>query len=151
MALIQCRVCKGAVASNAKACPHCGVSKPSANLFWGGVVGRLMVLALFGVAVYSCVHSMNDTAPTVTNDGKMDALLLCQQAITQTATNPSSAVVPYAADHGGKGEHYFAWPKGAGLTLMNGFGAHVDSSASCITTADGKTITSLTINGETFR
>jgi len=80
----------------------------------------------------------------------MEGLSLCQEAIKRVATNPSSAHVPYTKDYGSATEHYFAWPKGSGLTMMNGFGANIDVSAACTTTGDGARITSLSVNGKTI-
>lgn len=80
----------------------------------------------------------------------MEGLSLCQEAIKRVANNPSSARVPYAKDYGSASEHYFAWPKGSGLTMMNAYGANLDVSASCTTTGDGKRITSLSVGGKTI-
>ncbi|WP_155950186.1 hypothetical protein [Rhodanobacter sp. OR92] len=150
MALINCRECGKQVASSAKICPHCGITTPNKSSVQGALIGKLLIAGLFGWAVYSCSQTANNGNPSTAGDGHLDALYLCQQAIRQVAKNPSSAHVPYATDRGTAAEHYFAWPKGSGLTMMNAFGANLDTSASCITTADGKTITSLTVDGKTI-
>ncbi len=79
--------------------------------------------------------------------GDAGALAKCQLTIKGFATDSQSAVVPYTKNQGTGGEFYFAWPKGSGLRLKNGFGATTDASAACIVAPDGSTITHLSIDG----
>lgn len=83
-------------------------------------------------------------------DRTADALTACQTAIKRAATNPSAAEIPFTKNHGTAGEYYFAWPHGSGLRLQNDLGALVDASASCTVAADGTTVTSLSISGDTI-
>lgn len=149
MAMVKCKECGSAVASSANACPHCGVANPSGALSKNPLVRNVVALGVIVVGIYSCSKFMSDVdAPSApSDDGRGSALVLCQMAIKQTAKNPSSAVVPYARDAGSNGRHIFVWRPGDGLTMMNGFGAKLDTAAVCSTNAAGSRILSLTVDG----
>lgn len=83
---------------------------------------------------------------TAKDDGAKQALLNCMSAIQAASADPSSAKVPFVKDMGSAGEHYFAWPLGAGLILPTTDGTAKPASASCITNATG-IVTDMTING----
>lgn len=115
------------------------------------LMGPTVAAAVVGCAMCLVSGFVPDArASSPTASGRMEALSLCQEAIRHTANNPSAAHVPYTQDYGSANEHYFAWPKGSGLTMMNAYGANLDVSASCTTTGDGKRITSLSVAGKTI-
>lgn len=71
------------------------------------------------------------------------AYAACAAEIRSASTNPSAAKIPYVKTRG----ELTAWAHGDGLRLQNQYGAMIDSSASCITDAEGRVI-GLTINGD---
>lgn len=75
------------------------------------------------------------------------ALEKCQRAILSTAQYGDAETPPFVANHGTKGEFYFAWPKGK-FEFSNGFGARVPMSASCLGDLTTGEIKSLTINSK---
>jgi hypothetical protein len=57
--------------------------------------------------------------------------------------------VPYVNDQGGGGEFYFAWGASTKpVRMKNGFGALLESGASCTVNKQTGQITSLTLNGK---
>lgn len=152
MAIVKCKECGGNVSSTAMACPHCGVKNPNpaalADAFITGLIKLAVVIVLTVAAVYACSQMDDDVVrPT---DGKLDALTLCQAVIARTAKNPSSAHVPYASDVGSAGQHRFVWRAGDGLTMMNAFGANLDTTADCTTDGTGKKLLHLTVDDNTL-
>jgi|SRR5690606_9512414 len=110
------------------------------GLSWraGLVLTVAMIAALIGIK--SCMGSGPYAA---------DALSMCRQAIKAASANPSAAKIPSANNIGPEGgEFRFSWPHGSGLQLQNGYGAMIDTGATCSVSADGKRITFLFLNDE---
>jgi len=152
MAMTTCRECGTSVSSAAAVCPHCGINCPSAaakqNQVTEKTIRSILIIVILGGGVYSCTTMFNSTDNTPhLADPSVTALATCRQAVRQTAKNPSSAEVPYTRDIGDGQMHRFAWRRGEGLTMMNAFGANLDTFASCTTSADGTQVTGLVING----
>lgn len=104
------------------------------------------MLAAVCVVVAIVVYMAPPARPNHTVNARMN----CEMAIKASAKNPSAAKIPHVRNQGAGGEFYFAWPHGSGLRLQNGFGAMIDTSAACTVSANGRTVTSLSINGETI-
>lgn len=79
-------------------------------------------------------------------DGAIDAQAACIRAIKSSANNPSSAVIPYAANTSTAGPFFFHWARGDGLRLQNGFGAMLDTEVMCA--VDGAKVVALVIDGK---
>lgn len=76
----------------------------------------------------------------------------CQQWIKESAKNPSSAKIPEPRAVRRAGDQIVVqWDHGDGMTLMNGFGANVDSTARCVMSLDGNFLKELLINDEVIR
>jgi hypothetical protein len=76
----------------------------------------------------------------------------CQQWIKESVKNPSSARIPDPVSVGqANGQIVVQWRHGDGLTLMNGFGANVDTTARCAMSLDGHYLKDLVINDEVIR
>lgn len=150
MAMTSCRECGGGVSTRAGACPHCGVRDPSKGAHNSRIVRALLSIVIILGGVYACSQMIADDSSSgpYVESSSSKALRLCQYAIRRMAKNPSSAEIPYAVDIPINGGHSFDWPLGSGLTMMNGFGAKLDTAAHCETSADGAHIASLTLNGE---
>ena len=150
--MTTCRECGANVSSAAATCPHCGIECPSAAVKQSQATAKLirnmLVIVIVGGGVYSCATMFNRTSDApATPSTETVARATCRQAVRQMAKNPSSAEVPYAKDIGNGQMHRFAWRRGEGLTMMNAFGAKLDTFASCTTSADGTRVTGLVING----
>lgn len=149
MALTSCRECGKGVSTQAATCPHCGMREPSrtahANRAGRAILSTIIILG----GMYACSHMISQESSTPhVESASSKALRLCQYAIKRMAKNPSSANIPWAADHVTSQGHSFDWPLGSGLTMMNGFGAQLDTSASCQTSADGAHLVSLELDGK---
>lgn len=81
--------------------------------------------------------------------GPREAFALCADTLRGAASG-RQASVPWVQDRGGRGEHYFAWPSGAGLQLQRG-GQMVDASASCIVDAASRRVVQLTVDEVSLR
>lgn len=153
MALITCRECGNEVSSAAATCPRCGIDCPSAEVkreqIAGKVVRAILVVLIVGGGVYSCARLLNTDIPPTTVEPSAMARDTCRTMLRALAKNPTSAEIPYARDIGSGGTHQFVWHRGDGLTMMNAFGANLDTSASCTTNAAGTEITALVVNDET--
>ena len=121
---------------------------------WGQQIGELIVLTIFvliGWQVYKFLTKERSEKPVVqeTEGSKlMSAQLLCADAIRLSAKNPSSAKIPHPQQRGRNADgpgFVINWPHGNGLRLQNGFGAMVDTTASC-TVTDGR-VTRLLLDG----
>ncbi|MDT3447828.1 hypothetical protein ROW33_03965 [Stenotrophomonas maltophilia] len=76
----------------------------------------------------------------------------CQQWVKESSKNPSAAKIPQPASvRSASGQIIVQWEHGEGLTLMNGFGANVDSTARCTMSSDGHFLKELVINDEVIR
>ncbi len=76
----------------------------------------------------------------------------CRQWIKESAKNPSSAKIPEPSSvHRAGDQIEVLWGHGDGLTLMNGFGANVDTTARCVMSLDGHFLKELVINDEVVR
>lgn len=76
----------------------------------------------------------------------------CQQWIKESAKNPTSARIPAPSIvHRAADRIVVQWDRGDGLTLMNGFGASVDTTARCLMSADGQFLKELVIDDELIR
>lgn len=149
MVMTTCRECGKGVSSVADRCPHCGIEHPSRAAQGRRAARNLTAMLIIGGGVYACTQLMQEDAGSGYSDGgKGVALYHCQQAIRAVAKNPSSAEIPPVADQGTDGNHSFVWPKGRGLTMMNAFGANLDTSAACTTNADGNKIVSLYVGDQ---
>lgn len=76
--------------------------------------------------------------------------MACQKAIKRASLNASKAVVPYRPAARSGADYLVSWSGGSGLQLMNGFGAMLDASASCIYNASSRNVTALSINGKSL-
>ncbi len=82
---------------------------------------------------------------------KVDAIMMCRDAITAQARDPDKVDIPTVDDFGNSHEYYFAWGASSKrIRMRNGLGMEVPVTASCIVNRKSKRITSLTINGETL-
>ena len=102
---------------------------------------RLLVLISILAGVSSC--SNPETSAQV------EAMTNCREMLRNAAKNPSSADIP-GPDIVKKYDAYrsLKWTHGQGLRFMNGFGAMLDSSATCETSLDGTHIKNLLIDNE---
>lgn len=73
----------------------------------------------------------------------------CRQWIKESAKHPSSARVPGPSRVQTFSDSIVVtWVAGEGLTLMNGFGANVDTAARCTMSKDGVFLKELVIDGQ---
>ena len=101
----------------------------------------------FGAAavVVACLVAFG---PKREPDPERVALETCVQAIKLSSRNSETARVPAEVNVSETPDEFaFAWPRGQGLQLQNGFGAMLDAQATCLTDSTGK-ILSLTIDGK---
>ena len=136
-----------------------GIYKSDAARRWANIKGFLIVAALLGglgfltLKAFGWLTSKAGTTPSAvrqeTEGSKlMSAQLLCADAIRLSAKNPSSAKIPHPQQRGRNADgpgFVINWPHGNGLRLQNGFGAMVDTTASC-TVTDGR-VTRLLLDG----
>jgi hypothetical protein len=108
----------------------------------------LACLAVITVSVGAIIYRMiNPSEEEVRRQKVSAALLNCQQRIQARAEYGGADMPPYARNHGGADEFYFAWPRGS-FEFPNAFGARVKMSASCNGNLATGEITSLTIDGK---
>lgn len=166
MALITCYECGAEISDQAKTCPKCGAgqtkraraaadkkAKRAAALAFAQTpegkrkkrrdlfVGLLVLAGIF-LAFRACARK--DVAPPEAQQ----AFRLCANTIKQQLPG---ANVPLAVARMSKGEIYFAWPgdkPDTTISAKNASGAVTGHTASCITGADGSTITVLTLDGK---
>lgn len=76
----------------------------------------------------------------------------CRQWVKESAKNPTSARIPApSAVHRVAGQIVVQWERGDGLTLMNGFGANVDTTARCRMSSDGQFLKELVVDEKLIR
>lgn len=113
------------------------------KLFVGGLVaiigGSFVILGL--------TREREPLPPSALEWDESLALVRCQDAILARAEFGDVERPPPVRNHGRGDEFYFAWPSGS-FHFVNGFGAKVPMSASCIGSRSRRAITSLTINGQ---
>lgn len=109
-----------------------------------------LATAAFILAVGTLLASCGSVSPE--QRAFREASKNCQQWIKESAKNPSSVNIPDPRAVRRAGEQIVVqWDHGDGLTLMNGFGANVDSTARCLMTLDGHFLKELVINDEVIR
>ena len=115
------------------------------------VIAALGVFGFFGYQVYGFISAggVDTSDADARRLALMDAEVLCQEAIRRAAKNPSGAKIPPGSSRGvnADGPGYVVnWSHGAGLRLQNGFGALIDTTASCV--AVNNRVISLVLDGE---
>lgn len=107
-----------------------------------------VTVAIIGMAM-ACGLSACSSKPHEFD--KMDAIMMCRDAITARARDPDKVEIPTVDDFGNSHEYYFAWGASSKrIRMRNGLGMEMPVTASCIVNRKTKRITSLTINGETL-
>ncbi len=158
MALIKCSECASDVSDKAKSCPKCGapvVLPPPVLTRTDTAKMWLMFLGLGAAAVWFIHHELNEAPapePTAavasTAPYEIQALAACSKALKRAAKNPSGINIPYTTDLATAGGYMFNWDKGDGLTMQNGFGAKIDTQATCVVAEDGTTVIGLVVDGK---
>lgn len=120
-------------------------SKEKKHVGWKGLVTAA------GISMMFIVIAANQQ-PAQSSDGQeAGALLHCQIAIRRASLNGARADVPtvrnvYPAT---EGQYAFDWKGGSGLQLQNGFGAMVDTYATCLVSKKDLEIDRLLIGSDT--
>lgn len=104
-------------------------------------MARILAVALISISMLGCSN------PEKT--AEINAVTNCREMLRNAAKNPSSAEIP-GPDVTKKHENYrsFSWTHGKGLRFMNGFGAMIDSAATCETSLDGTHVKNLLIDDD---
>lgn len=150
-----CRECGKEASSEAKACPHCGATKPVVAKKSVGLGGWILAVVVGVVAFQSCTSSQRrDEARSASPAARYamsesEALTRCQEMIRRQARDPETANVPFVRNMGKGTEAYFAWGAQTKMARMrNGLGLEVAVSASCIVDLSTGTLRSLTVDGK---
>ena len=120
-------------------------SKVKKDVGWKGLI------AAAGICMMLIVIAVNQISGQSSDDQEAGALLHCQIAIRRASLNGAQAVVPkvrnvYPAT---EGQYAFDWKGGSGLQLQNGYGAMVDTYATCLVSKKDLEIDRLLIGSDT--
>lgn len=111
------------------------------------VTGWIVGLLVFFLAVIFALSASEQSK----HPGMTEAYDRCEQAVRLTAKNPTTAKIPNVRIDGRYRSYGydFEWPIGTGLQMQNGFGAMIDTQATCGYNTATKSVVYLVIDDKT--
>lgn len=150
MSLVKCRECGKEVSTEAKTCPHCGVSKPTPPAKVGTATTVISILVAVVIA-YQCTKNKNDSqaeskpAPPTRQELESSARHYCSKFVERSAHDPSSIDWVDRLDWPTYSEAGGEWAVHMTFRAKNGFGATVLNTKTCRIKVNGENVSLLSL------